>query len=357
MANHSDIEKFLRLGLAPAAIYTIASGVLTAPSSNILAAVESSTTDDLDTLTIANISDGDMVLVRASDATKTIVLKHNTGNLFNPGGADISLAETTDAALYIYSAADTKFTCISVMTLAAPLTGASYMPLAGGTFSGSTTYNDTKAILFGTPGTDVVLTPDGTDLVESGTGDHVIVDSMDLFIGTGKDTGFKHDGTNTTIDHNTGELILAMGTRALTYDPELGGEIKRQTVDTGAVSLSTGGATTTLGLTIPSGARIISAVGRVNTAITGVSASGVTVAAAFSGGSTLAIGDFITAGDGNAAKNTKVANLFGYATDNKTTGSTDITITISGGVDNTPSAGAVRFLVTYDTVAAIDDAP
>ena len=74
MANHSDIEKFLRLGLAPAAIYTIASGVLTAPSSNILAAVESSTTDDLDTLTIANISDGDMVLVRASDATKTIVL-------------------------------------------------------------------------------------------------------------------------------------------------------------------------------------------------------------------------------------------------------------------------------------------
>lgn len=88
-----------------------------------------------------------------------------------------------------------------------------YLTLDGGTtwkpamfIGGSFIVEDTEALKFGTPGTDVVMTADGTDLVESGTGDHVFVDSFDTFWGTGKDFGIVHNGTNTILASTTGYI-------------------------------------------------------------------------------------------------------------------------------------------------------
>lgn len=68
--------------------------------------------------------------------------------------------------------------------------------------------NDSQAIKFGTPGTDVVMTADGTDMVVTGTGDVVIGDNVDLKVGTGKDLGLRHDGSHSYVESTTGNLII-----------------------------------------------------------------------------------------------------------------------------------------------------
>ena len=67
---------------------------------------------------------------------------------------------------------------------------------------------DTGAIQFGTAGADLVLTADGTDVVVTGTGDLVLADSFDFYIGTGKDVGFVSGGTDVTVS-GTGDLVFA----------------------------------------------------------------------------------------------------------------------------------------------------
>jgi len=48
-------------------------------------------------------------------------------------------------------------------------------------------FNDTRPLRLGTPGTDVVITPDGIDAVVTGTGDMVYADAFDVFWGTAKE--------------------------------------------------------------------------------------------------------------------------------------------------------------------------
>lgn len=100
---------------------------------------------------------------------------------------------------------------------------------------------DTFAVQFGTPGTDLVFTPDGTDVVVtgtgllrfadalvtswgtggdaqissdgtdvrmSGTGDFVYADSFDTYWGTGKDLRVYHNSTNSFIESITGNLTI-----------------------------------------------------------------------------------------------------------------------------------------------------
>ena len=69
-------------------------------------------------------------------------------------------------------------------------------------------FGDGAKIGFGTPGTDVAFTADGTDLVVTATGDFVFADAVDLKIGTGKDLGLRHDGTNSYIENTTGILRI-----------------------------------------------------------------------------------------------------------------------------------------------------
>lgn len=71
--------------------------------------------------------------------------------------------------------------------------------------------NDSAPLKFGTPGTDMVFTPDGTDVVVTSTGDLVFNDSVDLYIGTGKDLRLYHNGTDSFINSILGTAKLRIG--------------------------------------------------------------------------------------------------------------------------------------------------
>lgn len=90
--------RFSQLALAAATELTIASGEITATQGVHKLQPESSTSDDLDT--ISGGSEGDILLLYLTDAgTDTITLKHGTGNISVLGGGDIALSEGV-AALY-----------------------------------------------------------------------------------------------------------------------------------------------------------------------------------------------------------------------------------------------------------------
>lgn len=74
---------------------TIAAGAITITQSYHTVDTESdAASDDLDT--INGVAVGQLVVLFPASAARTVVLKHNTGNIFNPQGKDISLAESTD---------------------------------------------------------------------------------------------------------------------------------------------------------------------------------------------------------------------------------------------------------------------
>ena len=102
---------------------------------------------------------------------------------------------------------------------------------------------------------------------------------------------------------------------------------------------------TTITLNIPSGARIIGAQLRVETALTG----GELWDAAYSGGSTVAI-----VSGAAVAKNTKVTSMFNtFAATDVTTNTTNIAITKNGGGSFT-AAGSIRATVQYETMMALN---
>lgn len=120
------------------------------------------------------------------------------------------------------------------------------------------------------------------------------------------------------------------------------------------VALSTSGATTAIAAAIPDGACIESVSAKIVGAIAGVSAANVTVNLAFTGGSTLSVGDFVAVGDGNVAAGTTLTNTFGYAVNNKVSGAVaNMALVISGGADNTPSGGSIAVLVHYKYTDAL----
>jgi len=67
--------------------------------------------------------------------------------------------------------------------------------------------------------------------------------------------------------------------------------------------------------------------------------------------------DFVTAGDGNVAADTKLTKLFSYADATAVSGGVaEMALVISGGADNIPSAGAIRVVVVWDELTALDNA-
>ena len=87
---------------------TIATGVvtLTNNSSSYVIDTEGTSNDDLDT--INGGQDGQIIFIRSTNSARNIVLKHATGNIFNPqnnnaANRDIILDVTTDFALLRYS--------------------------------------------------------------------------------------------------------------------------------------------------------------------------------------------------------------------------------------------------------------
>jgi len=81
------------------ATLTISSGAITLGSWGICYAIDtegSAASDDLDTISGA---DGQIIIIRAANADRTIVVKHGSGNIYLKSGADISLDDATDALI------------------------------------------------------------------------------------------------------------------------------------------------------------------------------------------------------------------------------------------------------------------
>lgn len=82
---------------------TIASGVvtITRPGVLVVDTESAASTDDLDTITFADVQVGDVLLVVAANNARDVVLKDATGNLRLP--ADLTLTHGQDTAMLFYS--------------------------------------------------------------------------------------------------------------------------------------------------------------------------------------------------------------------------------------------------------------
>src|SRR3990167_7808684 len=100
---------------------TIASGVI-APTQNFhrVDTQADAASDDLDTITLpSDASDGYLLFLRAENAARTVVIKFNTGNIWTPYGADITLDDENDWCLLIYDSNLTKWLAGPVPTMGA----------------------------------------------------------------------------------------------------------------------------------------------------------------------------------------------------------------------------------------------
>ncbi len=70
-------------------------------------------TDDLDTVVATSASDGDFFYAYASNASRTVVVKHNTGNIWCSGGEDVELDDTNKLVLFFYVSSFGKWIVLS----------------------------------------------------------------------------------------------------------------------------------------------------------------------------------------------------------------------------------------------------
>jgi hypothetical protein len=92
----------LNTGSAPT--LTIASGVVAITnvgSSYLIDTEGAAATDDLDTINGGN--DGQIIFIRNIADARNVILKHNTGNIFNPNLSDITIDVASDTIQLIYS--------------------------------------------------------------------------------------------------------------------------------------------------------------------------------------------------------------------------------------------------------------
>lgn len=98
---------------------TIATGIITIVKNYSSYSVDTegaAASDDLDT--INGGQDGQIIFIRSADNGRNVVVKHNTGNIFNPQNnnaatRDITLDVTTDFVLLRYSSAVAKWIVVS----------------------------------------------------------------------------------------------------------------------------------------------------------------------------------------------------------------------------------------------------
>lgn len=98
---------------------TIASGIITLTNSgsNYLFDTEgSAATDDLDTINPG--VDGEKIFIGNVADARNVIIKHNTGNIFNPVGIDVALDVTSNKIEMVYSAALSKWIITSNFSLA-----------------------------------------------------------------------------------------------------------------------------------------------------------------------------------------------------------------------------------------------
>ncbi len=102
------------LDMAAATTLTIASGAVTMTQNYHLIDTEAAAaSDELDTITVAaDVTGGYILIVAPASGARTVVLKHNTGNILCPYNGDVNLESAGDYALLVYSTAQSKW-CVA----------------------------------------------------------------------------------------------------------------------------------------------------------------------------------------------------------------------------------------------------
>jgi len=105
------------LDFATSSELTIASGAAT-PTQNwhTIDTQGDAASDDLDTLTATNATDGFVLILRANNDARTVVVKHNTGNILCSGGADLTLDGQSDLVIAIYDGTLSKWIAAGLWT-------------------------------------------------------------------------------------------------------------------------------------------------------------------------------------------------------------------------------------------------
>ena len=101
--------------LGTSAALTIATGVATITNGGSLYAIDTegaTATDDLDTINGGN--QGEVIIIGNANDARNVVLKHNTGNIYNPGGINITLDVTSDRVTLMYDSTLAKWIVIGV---------------------------------------------------------------------------------------------------------------------------------------------------------------------------------------------------------------------------------------------------
>ena len=92
------------LAFVEATELTIAAGVITVTSNyHTVDTAGDIASDDLDTITISgNIGEGSILVIRPDHTDRTVIIKHNTGNILCNGNMDITLDDSHDFAFLVY---------------------------------------------------------------------------------------------------------------------------------------------------------------------------------------------------------------------------------------------------------------
>lgn len=114
---------------------TISSGAVTITGANHTIDTESdAATDDLDT--ISGGVDGAIITIQAENSARATTVKHNTGNIYNPVGADIILSDVYQAVLLQYQSALSKWVVLNYSKVSYPITSRSSNTILGASDKG-----------------------------------------------------------------------------------------------------------------------------------------------------------------------------------------------------------------------------
>lgn len=104
----NDLINNRQLNTGTAQSVTLASGAFSIIKgfSYYSVTVEAGASDDLDTINNAN--EGDLIFLKAADATETVVIKDGTGNIITEGSADLSLDDDDDLAILHFDGTNFK---------------------------------------------------------------------------------------------------------------------------------------------------------------------------------------------------------------------------------------------------------
>lgn len=105
----NDLIQDRKINTGTAQPKTISGGVISIQGSYSYYSVDTegaASSDNLDT--ISNGNEGDLILIKAANAARTVVIKDGTGNIKTNGSSDLSLDNTEDLALLHYDGSTWK---------------------------------------------------------------------------------------------------------------------------------------------------------------------------------------------------------------------------------------------------------